>query len=135
MNTTKIPVSDRRLNTSTQRGKAAELRAMAWLIEAGFEVFQPASDDSRVDLVYRRVNMNGKHGPWLSAQVKRVYDKNGFPTCNLVRSNGQRYQKDDVDFLFAVSETEMHAIPFAFVHQYSRLRLTEKWDLFVKRLR
>jgi len=130
-----IPVANRRLNTSTQRGKAAELRAMAWLIEAGYEVFQPASDDSRVDLVYRRINMDGEHGPWLSAQVKRVYDKSGHPTCNLVRSNGQRYGKDDVDYLFAVSETEMHAIPFALVHQYSRLRLTKKWDLFVKGLR
>jgi hypothetical protein len=95
----------------------------------------PASDDSRVDLVYRRINTDGKHGPWLSAQVKRVYEKNGHPTCNLVRSNGQRYSADDVDYLFAVSETEMHAIPFGFVAQFSRVRLSKKYDPFVKVLR
>ena len=132
---TNIPVANRRLNTSTQRGKAAELRAMAWLIDAGFEVMVPASDDTVVDLVYRRVNMNGKNGPWLSAQVKRVYEKGGHPTCNLVRSNGRRYEKGDADFLMAVSEDKMWAIPFEHVRQFSRLRLAEKWDYFVKVMR
>jgi len=132
---TNIPVADRRLNTSTQRGKAAEMRAVAWLIEAGFEVMLPASDDTVVDIVYRRINMKGKNGPWLSAQVKRVYDKNGHPTCNLTRSNGERYHKDDFDFLFAVSEDKMWAIPAAHVTPFSRLRLAKKWDYFVKVLR
>lgn len=130
-----IPYASRRLNTSTQRGKAAELRAYAWLMEAGFEVCTPASDDTRIDVVYRRINMDGKHGPWLSAQIKRVYDKNGHPTCNLVRSNGQRYEEHDADFLFAVDEDKMWAIPFNEVCKYSRLRLTARHDRYVKVLK
>lgn len=119
-------------NTSSQRGKAAELRAMAWLIEAGYECMLPASDDTRVDVVYRKVTRHGLHGPWRSAQIKRVYQKNGHPTVNLVRSNGVRYEPIDSDYLFAVDGRKMWAIPFHMVCHLSRLRLTDKWDEYVK---
>lgn len=119
-------------NTPAARGKAAEMRAMAWLIEAGFEVMVPAGDDSRVDVVYRRVSPDGVHGPWRSAQIKRVYQKNGHPTVNLVRSNGQRYEAIDADYLFAVHEHKLWAIPFHHVCQLSRLRLTSRHDPYIK---
>ena len=122
-----------KLNTPAQRGKAAELRAMAWLIESGREVMLPASDDTRVDIVYRRVMGSGLHGPWRSAQVKRVYEKNGHPTINLVRSNGERYSPIDADYVVAVDEHRMWFIPFYEVCDKSRLRLTKKWDKYVKK--
>ena len=121
--------------SSVARGKAAELRSMAWLIEAGFEVMIPASDDSRVDVVYRKVDDRGMHGPWLSAQIKRVYRKNGHPTVNLVRgSTGQRYSAIDADYLFAVDGNKMWAIPFHMVAQYSRIRLSSKYEGYKKEL-
>ena len=123
---------NQRLNTATQRGKAAELRAMAWLIEAGYECMLPASDDTRVDVVYRKVTGNGLHGPWRSAQIKRVYRRGVHPTVNLVRSNGDRYQPIDADYLFAVDGNKMWAIPFHQVCHLSRLRLGNKWEQYVK---
>lgn len=116
----------------TARGKAAELRAMAWIIESGREVMIPAGDDCRVDIVYRKPSVDGVHGPWRSAQVKRVYRKNGHPTVNLVRSNGQRYDATDADYLFAVDGTKMWVIPMHRVSQYSRIRLGAKYDKYVK---
>jgi hypothetical protein len=121
-----------RLNSATQRGKAAELRAMAWLIEGGWEVMLPASDDTRVDIVYRKVTGAGIHGPWRSAQVKRCYDKKGHPTVNVVRSNGERYQPIDADWLVAVSENRMWFLPFHEVCHLSRLRLTAKHNKYLK---
>jgi hypothetical protein len=121
-----------RINTPAARGKAAELRAMAWLIEGGFEVMIPAGDDSRVDVVYRRVSDDGMHGPWRSAQIKRVYWKKGFPTVNLVRASGDRYDAIDADYLFAVDGSKMWAVPFHRVCHLSRMRLTAKHDQYVK---
>lgn len=121
-----------RMNTPAARGKAAELRAMAWLIEGGFEVMIPAGDDSRVDVVYRRVSDDGMHGPWRSAQIKRVYLKQGHPTVNLVRASGERYDAIDADYLFAVDGNKMWAIPFHKICQLSRLRLADKYTQYIK---
>ena len=121
------------LNSSTARGKAAEMRAMAWLIEAGFEVMMPASDDSRVDVVYRKIHEGGLHGPWMSAQIKRVYRKSGHPTVNLVHgATSRRYTPVDADYLFAVDGNKMWAIPFYTVCEFSRLRLSRKYEGYVK---
>ncbi len=118
--------------SATARGTAAELRAVAWLVEAGFEVAIPANPDSRVDVVYRKQYEDGMVGPWLSAQIKRVYNKNGHPTVNLVRSTGERYDPTDATYLFAVDEGKLWALPFCSVAHKSRLRLTEKHDEFIK---
>jgi hypothetical protein len=120
------------LNSPTQRGKAAELRAMAWLIEGGYEVMLPASDDTRVDIVYRRVMGSGLHGPWRSAQVKRAYRKAGHWTINLVRSNGERYSPIDADYAVAAAEDRLWFIPFHEVCHLSRLRLTPKHNKYLK---
>lgn len=119
--------------SATARGVAAEMRAVAWLVEAGFEVCTPANPDSRVDVVYRKQYEDGLCGPWLSAQIKRVYRKNGYPTVNLVRSSGERYDPTDATYLFAVDEDKLWAIPFVSVAHKSRLRLTDKHDQFIRR--
>jgi hypothetical protein len=72
------------------------------------------------------------HGPWRSAQVKRVYKKNGHDTINLVRSNGQRYDATDADYLVAVSEDKLWFIPMHKVNGYSRVRLSKKYDEYIK---
>ena len=121
-----------RKQTAAARGTAAELRAIAWLVEAGYEVAIPCNPDSRVDVVYRKQYADGMTGPWLSAQIKRTYDKSGFPTVNLVRSSGDRYDPTDATFLMAVGEEKLWAIPFCSVAHKSRLRITKKYDEFLK---
>lgn len=122
---------------STARGRAAEMRLLAWMMEWGnYEIFTPTAEDNAVDAVWRRTEPDGMHGPWRAGQIKRVYRKNGHPTVNLVRSNGSRYESTDADYLVAVeiyggNVSRVWMIPFHQVCQFSRLRLAEAWDRFV----
>lgn len=117
---------------SGHKGRRAELMVVLYLMQSGHEVLTPEIEYGPADVVFRLLGHDGVHQPWQTGQVKAVYQKDGHPTVNLVRSNGERYYATDATILFAVDEEAgiLWSIPFHLVSQYGRLRLTEEWDRF-----
>ena len=112
-------------------GLVAEHKFMAWLLEQGYEIAQ-TMEGGVTDVVWRE-----KPGDyWRSAQVKKVYQKRGKPTVNLVRSKGQRYGAIDADYLAAVDydNNKLWLIRFDAVCQWTRKTLNQDWDAYINEL-
>ena len=117
---------------SSIRGEQAELAAVFWMLSVNpkLQILRPVVDNGPVDLVWHA------QGVWNSAQVKRVYMKNGHPTINLVRHDGRTYEPDDADYIIAVQLFEtggvsrIWCIPMERVCANTRIRITSKYDKF-----
>jgi hypothetical protein len=108
--------------TASARGKAAEMRFMQLALEEGWDLAVPVSEDSAYDCLVDR----HRHGSYERVQVKRCWQKDGYPVVNLVRYDGARYGSEDADWLAAV-EVESGIcwfVPWLEVFSYTRKRIT-----------
>ena len=114
--------------SASARGKAAELRFQQVVLETGWNVAMPVAEDLAWDVLIKR----DPAGYWETVQVKRCYSKRGYPTVNLVRHDGSRYQPTDAEWLAAVEvETgRIWLVPFREVAQYQRKRITKDMAQF-----
>lgn len=113
------------------RGTVAELRFIEWLLRRGCDVMVPFhTTDSTADVTWRNLGRGEHH--WVSAQVKKVYEKNGSPTVNITRSDDGPYHVSDADFLAAIDyeHDQLWLIPFHRVVDAGRLTLGKKWDAY-----
>jgi hypothetical protein len=76
-------------------GKLAELHFTMWLLRKGYDVFHPVDTSSSADVVWRA----GPGDPWRSAQVKKVYEKDGHLTVNITKRDGSLYDTTEVDYV------------------------------------
>lgn len=108
---------------SGTRGQAAVNLFIAWALEYGDDISIPILDIRPWDVLLH-IRDQEPH-IWNRVQVKRVYQKQGHPTVDLVRRNGERYNKEDADFLAAVDMDEhlIYLIPWSDVCRYTRKRL------------
>lgn len=115
---------------SAERGQVAELMFMQSLLDRGLIVFAPITPGACWDIGWQ----DKDSPPGLSdfGQVKRVYNKLGHPTINIVRHDGKRYNRWDADWLIAVNVNDqiVWKIPFYLVCHKSRMRLTSTWDKY-----
>lgn len=109
-------------HTASARGKAAEMRFMQLALEEGYDVAVPVAEDSAYDVLIDPM----RNGVFQRVQVKRCWDKDGSPTVNLTRFDGQRYAAGDAEWLAAVEvETgRTWMIPWEKVYHYTRKRIT-----------
>lgn len=113
-------------HTASARGKAAELRFGQLALERGWDLAMPLVEDLPYDVLVNRHALTEHGQEWERVQVKRSYLKDGYPTVNLVRHDGKRYNEADAHWLAAIEvETgRCWFIPFGDVCRYQRKRIT-----------
>jgi hypothetical protein len=126
----------------------AQLMFETYVLQSGWDAYRPVREDSQCDLLVDRWVERWPEftSPIIErVQVKRVYmkgttdDHPGFPTINLTRKNGDRYDIDQVDFIAAVNVDTgcIWVIPFEKLwdrekgQPIGRLRVTDKWNDYI----
>jgi hypothetical protein len=118
-------------------GKLAEMHFCMWLVQKGFDVFQPLDPNSPADVVWR----SGPGSAWRSAQIKKVYRKYGKPTVNLTRSDGAPYRPQEVDYMACVDyehdtlwimriDAPHPTDPGRKLYEFGRITLNADWDAY-----
>jgi hypothetical protein len=114
------------------RGEQAEALALVFLLArtGNTDVAKPMTSNGPADIVWRTQDKDGAWGGWQSAQVKRVYMKDGHPTVNMSKRTGKRYAESDADWVMAVDvdALELWLIPMHEASKKTRIRLTSKYD-------
>ena len=123
---------------SKQKGDLCVSKAIAYYVEAGYEILLPLGDRRPYDLV-----IENSEGKLLKVQCKftSYKSKHGIFTASLKvcggnRSSGNRikkYQKTDFDILFVLtSEGSMYSVPYSDIDVTNSFNLgkqTEIWKV------
>lgn len=98
---------------SQKKGIVTELQVATYLLQAGYNVSQPFSQDSKYDLI---VDVNGK---LLRLQVKtaRLASNNSITfncrstTTNVRNCQSRRYSKNDIDYFATYWDNKAYLVP------------------------
>lgn len=112
---------------SQKKGTVTELQVAAYLLQAGYNVSQPFSQDSKYDLI---VDVNGK---LLRLQVKtaRQLSANSIAfncrstTSNVKNCQSRRYSADDIDYFATYWDNKAYLVPVSECSTQKNLYLKE----------
>ena len=114
---------------SAIRGEAAELLCASRMLDAGFQWTWPVAGQHYDGLVcFDEADPN----TYWRVQVKRIFmwkqKRGAVPAVNVRRGNGERYHKDDADYLAAVDMEAGLVYLFPWDEVYRKKRLTINHD-------
>ena len=112
---------------SQKKGIATELQVATYLLQAGYNVSQPFSQDSKYDLIV------DVHGKLLRLQVKtaRQTSENSITfncrstTTNVRNCQSRRYSADDIDYFATYWDNKAYLVPISECSTSKSLHLNE----------
>lgn len=109
-------------------GRVSEMTARRALLNAGYEVAKPETDEP-YDVVFR----DPVNGAWATAQIKTVRvreDRGGALVIYAKKGNGQPYTKADADYIVGVLGNRVYITENTEQAEYwssSETRAAERW--------
>lgn len=112
------------LRTTCSRGAVSESMVAGYLASMGYEIFLPAQDHGRADLVYLKEGKPVRVQVKTSSLSKASESDHRYELCRLVRANGVStpYTKDEVDELWVVG-THLWRIPVQYITGMTNITL------------